>query len=80
MIYQYPRPGRVLPGEREDVMAKGIEMSFPTVSALRSWLKEKNFWSDSAEEYDEWLQEFCQNNTITVDGEEWDYWDCWELI
>ena len=69
-----------MPGEKEEAMAKGIEMSFPTVSALRSWLKEKNFWSDSAEEYDEWLQEFCQNNTITVDGEEWDYLDCWELI
>lgn len=62
----FPAPGRAMPGEKEEAMAKGIEMSFPTVSALRSWLKEKNFWSDSAEEYDEWLQEFCQNNTITV--------------
>lgn len=55
-------------------------MSFPTVSALRSWLEEKNYWSESAEAYDEWLQEFFRHNTITVDGEEWDYWDCWELI
>ena len=61
-------------------MAKGIEMSFTTVSALRSWLEEKNFWSEGAEAYDEWLQEFFRYNTISVDGEEWDYWDCWELI
>ena len=69
-----------MPGERESEMAKGTEMTFQTVSALRSWLEEKNFWSDSAEAYDEWLQEFFRYNTITVDGEEWDYWDCWELI
>ena len=54
-------------------MAKGTEMAFPTVSALRSWLEEKNFWSESAEAYDEWLQEFFRYNIITVDGEEWDY-------
>ena len=69
-----------MPGEREGAMAKGTEMAFPTVSALRSWLEEKNFWSESAEAYDEWLQEFFRYNIITVDGEEWDYWDCWELI
>ena len=61
-------------------MAKGTEMAFPTVSALRSWLEEKNFWSESAEAYDEWRQECFRYNNITVDGEEWDYWDCWELI
>ena len=69
-----------MPGESEEAMAKEIEMAFPTVAALRSWLKEKNSWSESAEDYDEWLQRYFQNNTITVDGEEWDYWDCWELI
>lgn len=61
-------------------MVKGIETTFKTVYDLQNWLKEKNFLSESAEDYDEWLQGYCRDNTIIVDGEEWDYWDCWELI
>jgi len=57
-----------------------IELSFSNVSTLTKWLKKKNFECDSPEAYDAWLQDFFKNNIITVDGEEYDYWACWELI
>lgn len=31
--------------------------------------------------FSDWLNEFFDNgNTITVHGEEYDFWACWELI
>lgn len=58
-----------------------LNMSFNSVSDLRSWLKKKNYESGSPEAYCEWLQDFFdKGNTVTVRGEEYDYWACWELI
>lgn len=58
-----------------------LNLSFSSVSDLRDWLKKKNFESGNPEAYDEWLQGFFDvGNTITVRGEEYDYWACWELI
>ena len=54
---------------------------FNSVSALRTWLENKNFESGSPENFNEWLQNyFDEGNTITVHGEEYDFWACWELV
>lgn len=58
-----------------------FNMEFSSVSKLRSWLEKKNCEAESGEAYDEWLQGFFENgNTISVRGEEYTYWACWELI
>lgn len=58
-----------------------INLSFNSVSQLREWLKKKNYESGSGEAFSDWLNEFFDNgNTITVHGEEYDFWVCWELI
>lgn len=58
-----------------------INLSFNSVSQLREWLKKKNYESESGEVFSDWLNEFFDNgNTITVHGEEYDFWACWELI
>lgn len=67
-----------MPEEREAYMC--IELEFKTVSRLEKWLNQKNFESGTPEAYDTWLQDFFKSNTITVAGEEYDYWACWELI
>lgn len=55
--------------------------SFNSISALRDWLKKKNFESGSAEGFSEWLTNlFDSGNTVTVHGEEYDFWACWELV
>lgn len=58
-----------------------FEVTFSSVGQLREWLKSKNRNSDSAEDYYQWLQNFFDDgNVISVNGEEWDYWACWEII
>lgn len=58
-----------------------IEKQFSSVSELRHWLERQNDEAGSPEAYDEWLHSyFDDGNTITVHGEEWDYWACWELL
>lgn len=58
-----------------------INRQFSTISDLRCWLKRQNDACGSPEAYDEWLQNyFDEGNTITVRGEEYDYWSCWELL
>lgn len=58
-----------------------INRQFSTVSDLRCWLKRQSDACGSPEAYDEWLQNyFDEGNTITVRGEEYDYWSCWELL
>ena len=58
-----------------------LNMSFNTVGELRSWLDKKRLECDSPEEYDAWLQDFFEKgNTVSVRGEEYDYWACWELL
>lgn len=63
-------------------MAK-INRSFISVKDLTRWLEMKNFECGNTEAYNDWLcNYFNDGNTITVgpDNEEFDYWDCWELI
>lgn len=58
-----------------------LNLSFSSVSELKQWLKEKNYELDSPEEFYDWLCDFFESgNTITVDEEEYDYWDCWEMV
>ena len=58
-----------------------FNLEFSSISELRSWLEKKNYESGSPEAYDEWLQGFFESgNAISVRGEEYDYWACWELI
>lgn len=58
-----------------------LNLTFNTIGELRRWLENKNFDSGSGEAFCEWLTEyFDAGNTITVHGEEYDYWACWELV
>ena len=58
-----------------------IIKEFQNVSALRDWLEENNFNSGSSEAFHEWLSNFFdKGNIIVVRDEEYDYWDCVELI
>ena len=58
-----------------------LNFKFISVAELKRWLEAKNRNFNSAEEYDEWLQEFFDNgNTISVRNERYDYWACWELL
>ena len=55
--------------------------TFNSVSSLRDWIEQKNFESGSPEAFCEWLQNlFEDGSTVTVHGEEYDYWACWELV
>lgn len=58
-----------------------MNLSFNTIGELRRWLEHKNFGSGSGEAFCDWLSNFFdEGNTITVHGEEYDYWSCWELV
>ena len=58
-----------------------LDLQFSRVSDLRYWLKRKAEECGDPESYDEWLRDFFdEGNTITVHGEEYDYWACWELL
>lgn len=65
----------------EDLAMPTVNFTFASVSALRQWLKKRNEEAGNPEAYYEWLQSFFEEgNTITVHGEEYDYWACWELL
>ena len=58
-----------------------VETQFTSESSLRDWLKRKIDEAGSPEAYDEWLQSyFDQGNSVFVNGREYDYWACWELL
>lgn len=58
-----------------------MNLSFNTIGELRRWLENKNFDAESPEAFCDWLHKyFDEGNTITVHGEEYDYWACWELV
>jgi hypothetical protein len=55
--------------------------TFSSVRALREWLDEKRWNAGSPEAYDEWLQSlFESGDTVSVDGDEYDYLACVELL
>lgn len=58
-----------------------IDRQFTSVSDLRRWLKSRSDACGSPEAFDSWLQSyFDEGNTVTVRGEEYDYWSCWEML
>lgn len=58
-----------------------LTMEFTSIAKLRTWLENKRWECNSPEEYNAWLQQFFNDgNTVTVHGEEYDYWACWELV
>lgn len=59
----------------------GICRTFTSVSSLRRWLENKNQECGSPEAFIEWLDKYFEDgNEISVHGEQYDYWDCWELV
>ena len=62
-------------------MKNGICRTFTSVSVLRKWLETKNQECGNPEAFSAWLQNyFDEGNEISVHGEHYDFWDCWELI
>lgn len=62
-------------------LESGICRTFTSVSVLRRWLKNKNQECGSPESFSEWLQKyFDEGNEISVHGEHYDFWACWELV
>ena len=58
-----------------------FNLTFASVSKLRQWLEERNYECGDPDSFNEWLYKFFDDgNTISIHGEEWDYWACWELI
>ena len=58
-----------------------INLQFISVSDLRYWLKHKADECGDPESYNDWLSSFFdEGNSISVHGEEYDYWSCWELL
>ena len=58
-----------------------LDLTFTSTAELRRWLERKADQCGSPEAYDEWLQSFFdEGNAISVRGEEYDYWACWELL
>ena len=59
----------------------GVCRTFTNVSVLKRWLENKRWECKSPEEFSKWLQDYFENgNEISVHGEQYTYWDCWELI
>lgn len=59
----------------------GICRTFTNVSVLQKWLEQKNYECESPEEFSEWLYNYFEcGNEISVHGEKYDYWACWELV
>lgn len=57
-----------------------INRRFETVGELTKWLEDRSSEAENIEEFYNWLDEyFNEGNTITVQGEEYDYWACYEL-
>ena len=62
-------------------LGNGICRTFTSVSVLREWLKNKSYECGSSEAFSEWLTNYFENgNEISVHGEHYDFWDCFELI
>lgn len=60
---------------------KKVEFAFSSTRDLKGWLERKKWNSESQEAFDKWLQEFFDNgHEISVNGKEYGYWDCWELV
>ena len=58
-----------------------IDFTFSSVSALKEWLKNKRFETGNPEAFDEWIFNLFENgNTISVNGYDYDYFSCLELI
>ena len=58
-----------------------LDLHFSSISELRRWLERKSDSCGAPESYDAWLRDFFdEGNMITVHGEEYDYWACWELL
>lgn len=52
-----------------------LNMEFASKRSLQEWLGKKRCECESPEEYDAWLQNFFEEgNTVSVRGEEYDYW------
>lgn len=59
----------------------GICRTFTSVSSLRRWLENKNYECGSPEAFSAWLTNyFKKGNEISVHGEQYDFWSCWELV
>lgn len=59
----------------------GICLSFTSVSACRRWLERKCSESESSEAFEVWLTNFFDDgNAVSVRGEPYDFWACWELL
>lgn len=59
----------------------GVCRTFTSVSTLRRWLENKNQECGNGEAFSEWLQNyFDEGNEISVHGEQYDFWACYELI
>ena len=59
----------------------GVCRTFTNISVLKRWLENKRWECESPEEFSKWLENYFENgNEISVHGEQYTYWDCWELI
>lgn len=73
---------RAMMGKVDRSLNVSVNRTFTSVSELRRWLENKNFECGSPEAFSEWLYNYfeVEGNTITVHGEEYDRWACWELV
>lgn len=59
----------------------GICRTFTSVSVLRKWLEGKMQECGNPEAFSEWLTSYFENgNEVSVHGEKYDFWSCWELV
>lgn len=59
----------------------GVCRTFTSVSVLRKWLESKMQECGNPEAFSEWLTSYFENgNEISVHGEHYDFWACWELV
>ena len=62
-------------------LERGICRTFTSVSTLRRWIETKRQECESGEAFSEWLQNYFEDgNEISVHGEHYDFWDCYELV
>lgn len=55
--------------------------TFASVSSLRRWLERKLQECEGQEAFFEWLTLYFENgDEITVNGEPYGFWACWELV
>lgn len=64
-----------------DNLDYGVCRIFSSESTLRRWLENKNQECGSSEAFSKWLQNyFDDGNEISVYGDQYDFWSCWELL